>query len=100
MTLRLVKDAPKVPRRHGHRAPPVLSKEQERVANAAIRGLAVKRFGSLTKMSQALGLHPDSVKNALGRRGRVTAEMVLRVALVTRTPVEAMITPGPREAGS
>lgn len=99
MTLRLVKDEPEAPRRRGHRAPPVLSREQERVANAAIRGLAVKRYGSLAKMSRALGLHHDSVKQALGRRGRVTAEMVLRVALATRTPVEAMITPGPREVG-
>lgn len=94
--LRLVGAPEPKKRRKGYRPPPVLSEEQERAAKAAIRGLAATRYGSTRKMSKALGYHPDSIRNTLCKRGRVTADVLLRVALATKTPVETMVTPGPR----
>lgn len=83
-------------RRKGVRPPPVLSAEHQRAAKASIRGLAAKRFGSIGKMSKALGYHEDSIQNALNPRGRISPEILLRVALACSVPVETMITPGPR----
>lgn len=94
--LRLVRDEPPRQRRRGHRPQRVLSPEQERAAKAALRGLS-KRAGSQRKLSAALGLHPDTIVNVLGKRGRVTADVLLRAAFYTKTPVEVLITPGPRE---
>ena len=99
--LRVVRDElPKPRRRKGLRAPPVLSLEQDRAAKVALRGLAVKRYGSLAAMSRALGYYPHTLANVLCKRGRVTPEILLRAALACSVPVEGMITPGPREVTS
>jgi len=99
--LSVVRDEPPTPkRRRGLRPPPVLSVEQERTAKAALRGLAVKRYGSIAKMSRALGYHRDTLKMVIGKRGRVTPEILLRAALACSVSVETMITPGPREVAS
>lgn len=95
--LRLVKpEGPRPPRRHGQRPPYVLSAEQERAAKAALRGLG-RRYGSLTKLAVFVGLHRDMIRRAVSKRGHITADLLLRAALATKTPVEVMITPGPRE---
>jgi transcriptional regulator with XRE-family HTH domain len=95
--LRVVRDEPPAKRRRGMRPPPVLSVEQERAAKVAIRSLAKSRYGSIDGMSAALGLHKHSIRQALGKRRRLSAEILLRAAIATSTPVERMITPGPRE---
>jgi hypothetical protein len=95
--LKIVQDEPPMKRRRGLRPAPVLSPEQERTAKVAIRGLAKSRYGSIDGMSAALGLHRHSMRQALGKRRRLSAEILLRAALATSTPVERLITPGPRE---
>jgi hypothetical protein len=77
--LRVVRDEPPAKKRRGGRPPPVLTVEQERAAKASIRGLA------------------DSIRQAVGKCRRLSAEILLRAALATSTPVERLITPGPRE---
>jgi hypothetical protein len=95
--LRVVRDEPPANRRRGVRPPPVLTVEQERAAKASIRGLARSRYGTLAGMAEALGLHRNSIRQALSKRRGVSAEILLRAALATNTPVERLITPGPRE---
>lgn len=94
--LKIVRDEPPAKRRRGVRTP-LLTAEQERAAKASLRGLARSRYGTLAGMAEALGLHPDSIRQAVGKRRRLSAELLLRAALATSTPVERLITPGPRE---
>ena len=96
--LRLVGTEAPPKRRKGTRPSPVLTEDQERAFKAAVRGLASKRFGSLVKMSLAIGYTRRALSNMLSARGRVTGDLVLRVALACSIPVEVLITPGPREA--
>jgi hypothetical protein len=95
--LHVVRDEPPAKRRRGARPPPVLTVEQERTVRASLRGLARSRYGTLAGMSEALGLHRNSIRQALGKRRGVSAEILLRAALATGVPVERLITPGPRE---
>jgi hypothetical protein len=95
--LHVVRDEPAEPkRRRGLRPPPVLSAEQQRAAKASIRGLAVSRYGTLAKMSTAIGYYPDTLSHALTAGRRVTADVLVRVALATGTPLDRLVTPGPR----
>ena len=94
----VVRDEPApAKRRRGVRPPPVLTVEQARAAKASIRGLARSRYGTLAGMSKAIGYYEDTLSHALMPGRRLTADILLRVALATSTPVERLITPGPRE---
>ena len=73
--LRVVRDEPPTKRRRGARPPPVLTVEQERAAKASIRGLARSHYGTLAGMAEALGLHPDSIRQAVGKCRRLSAEI-------------------------
>ena len=94
--LHVVRDEPPAKRRRVVR-PPLLTAEQERAAKASLRGLARSRYGTLVKMAEVLGLHRDSIRQSVSRHRRVSAEILLRAALATGTPVERLIQPGPRE---
>lgn len=93
--LRLI-GGPKPPRKRWEPRQPFLTSDQHRAAKAALRGLVRARFGSQERMSEAIGMRPDTVVNALRARGRVSAEVLVRTALTCSIPVEQLITPGPR----
>jgi hypothetical protein len=98
--LRIVKDEPPKPRRSGRfRAAPTLTPVQERAAKASLRGLC-RRYGSQRKLSAALGLHPDTLVNALCNKRRISAEILVRAALITKTPLEVLVTLGPQRVVS
>jgi lambda repressor-like predicted transcriptional regulator len=92
-------EAAKPSRRKGFRVTPTLKPEQERAAKASLRGLC-RRYGSQRKLSAALGLHPDTLVNALCKKGRISAEILVRAALITKTPLEVLLTPGPHGVAS
>lgn len=64
-----------------------MTSDQQRAATASLRGL-VRRYGSQRKLSTALGLHPDTLVNALCKRGRITSEILVRAALITKKPLD------------
>lgn len=97
--LRIVRDELPKPRASRGFRSTALSAEQERAAKVSLRGLS-RKWGSQRKLSAALGLHPDTLVNALCRNNRISAEILVRAALITKTPLEALITLGPQKVVS
>jgi hypothetical protein len=68
-----------------------LTGEEHEHVRAAIRFLPV-RLGSVGKLAAAMRVKPSELWRALGKRGRPTAGLALRVSRVAEAPVESILT--------
>jgi hypothetical protein len=67
-----------------------LTPEEQANVKTALRFLW-KRYGTLRKLSEAMGAKLDTVKLAIGRRGGVSAGIALRAARVSGVRLEDVL---------
>jgi plasmid maintenance system antidote protein VapI len=70
----------------------VFSHEEQTKARAALRNL-VRSYGSRSCLAEVMGLSPDTLKDAIGGRGRVTPAVLIRASRAAGVPIETMLAP-------
>ena len=98
MTLRLVQDEP--PKKRGRvRRAPLFSAEEERTLRAAIKAMRGS-YGGWRHLASAMGMSEKFIESAASGRAPVSGEMAIRAARAARKPLEALLSPGPREVAA
>lgn len=96
--LRIVKDEP--PKKRGRvRREPLFSADQERTLRAAIKAMRGS-YGGWRPLAQAMGMSEKIIESAASGRVPVSGEMAIRAARTARKPLEALLSPGPREVAA
>ena len=98
MTLRIVRDEP--PKKRGRtRRERLFKPDEERALRAALKGMRGSH-GGWRHLAQAMGMSLVTIKNAAHGRVPVSGEVAIRAARAAKKPLEALLTPGPREAAA
>ena len=91
VTLRLVKpEGPKPPKRKSQRNAPVLSREQQAKARAALKNLRFK-YGGWAPLAEVIGGPTNTVARLVSERFTITGDMLIRICRAGGLSVDAML---------